>query len=198
VGEYADGLQWLCQEHGERANLVLFLGSNVGNFTRARARNFLRRLWNDLRTDDYLLMGFDLKKDIDVLVAAYNDRQGVTARFNLNLLERMNRELGANFELSKFRHYGTYDVYQGAMKSYLVSLDRQSVHIESLGHSFEFEAWEPVHTEYSYKFLESDIVSLAADTGFSIDGHFYDSRRYFVDSLWRVNARNRIERASNW
>jgi len=194
VGEYSDAMQWLYKKHGDRANLVLFLGSNIGNFNRSRSRTFLRRLWTSLRTGDHVLMGFDLKKDIDVLMAAYNDRHDVTARFNLNLLERINRELGANFDVSRFRHYGTYDVYQGAMTSYLVSLDRQSVYIESLEHRFEFEAWEPVHTEYSYKYLESDVEALAHDTGFSIEKQFCDSRHYFMDSLWRVQPRNTIER----
>lgn len=198
VGEYTDGMSWVCREHADRSNLVLFLGSNVGNFARAPARTFLRRLWNSLRTDDHVLMGFDLKKDIDVLLAAYNDRRGVTGRFNLNLLERMNRELGANFDVSRFRHYGTYDVHLGAMVSYLVSLDRQTVYIESLEHAFDFEAWEPVHTEYSYKFLESDIESLSSDTGFAIEGQFYDRKSYFADSLWRVKARNTVESTSNW
>ena len=194
VGEYTDGMQWLCTQQTGRANLVLFLGSNVGNFNRARARNFLRRLWNSLETDDYVLLGFDLKKDIDILLAAYNDRRGVTSRFNINLLERVNSELGADFDVSKFRHFGTYDVYQGAMTSYLVSLERQTVYIDSLEHEFAFEAWEPVHTEYSYKFLESDIGSLADDTGFAIEGQFYDSKRYFTDSLWRVRERHTIQR----
>lgn len=194
VGEYSDGMEWLRKELGDRANLVLFLGSNIGNFNRLRARTFLRRLWNSLRTDDHVLVGFDLKKDIDVLLAAYDDRRGVTGRFNLNLLERINEELGADFDVTKFRHFATYDVYQGAMTSYLVSLERQTVQIDSLEHHIDFEAWEPVHTEYSYKFLESDITALAQDTGFSIEGQFFDSKHYFTDSLWRVQARNRIER----
>jgi dimethylhistidine N-methyltransferase len=197
VGEYADGMQWLCKEHGDRSNLVLFLGSNIGNFNRLRARTFLRRLWNSLRTDDHVLVGFDLKKDIDVLLAAYDDRLGVTGRFNLNLLERINAELDADFDTSKFRHFATYDVYQGAMTSYLVSLERQTVQIDALEHHIDFEAWEPVHTEYSYKFLESDISALAADTGFAIENQFFDERRYFTDSLWRVQARNTIERRTH-
>lgn len=197
VGEYANGMRWLCNEYGERANLVLFLGSNIGNFNRLRARTFLRRLWNSLRMDDYVLVGFDLKKDIDVLLAAYDDSRGVTRRFNLNLLERINAELGADFDVSKFRHFATYDVYLGAMTSYLVSNERQTVHIESLEHRIDFEAWEPVHTEYSYKFLESDISALARDTGFSIESQFFDSKHYFTDSLWRVEARNTIERRAS-
>ena len=94
--------------------------------------------------------------------------------------------MGGKFDLSAFRHFGTYDVFSGAMASYLVSRDAQEVEIESLGRSFRFDSWEPVHTEYSYKYLESDIAELAADTGYSIEGQYRDTKHYFMDSLWRV------------
>lgn len=186
VCEYADGLDWLATHQSGRRNLLLFLGSNIGNFDKPRARAFLRRLWTALKDDDYALVGFDLKKDIDVLLGAYNDREGVTAAFNLNLLERINRELGGSFDLERFRHYGTFDVFSGAMQSYLVSLVEQDVRIESLGRSFHFEAWEPIHTEYSYKYLDQDIEDLAVDCGFEVEAKYRDGRRYFVDALWRV------------
>ncbi|MEM9692093.1 MAG: L-histidine N(alpha)-methyltransferase [Myxococcota bacterium] len=186
VAEYAAGVHHLARQNVGARNLVLFLGSNLGNFNRVQSMAFLRRLWNSLRTDDYVLIGFDLKKDIDRLLAAYNDRDGVTAAFNLNLLERINRELGANFNVSKFRHYGTYNVFSGAMESYLVSLVPQVVHVRALEQNFSFDAWEPVHTEYSYKYLRSDIEQLAASTGFSVQRNLEDEKGWFVDSLWRV------------
>ena len=186
VCEYADGVRYLGREGGSRRNLVLFLGSNIGNFNRVQASAFLRRLWSSLHTDDYVLIGFDLKKDIEVLLAAYNDKQGVTSRFNLNLLHRINRELGADFDVSQFRHFGTYSVFSGAMESYLVSLEPQIVNIAALDLSFSFNAWEPIHTEYSYKYLRSDIDRLARDTGFSVQRQLEDARGWFVDSLWRV------------
>lgn len=186
VSEYTDGLTWLGVQPTERCRLVLFLGSNIGNFDRPRARAFLRRLWTALRPDDQLLIGFDLKKDIDVLLDAYNDAAGVTSEFNLNLLARINGELGGKFELSKFRHFGTYDVFSGAMESYLVSLVRQEIWIEALSNGFAFEPWEPIHMEYSYKFLRTDIADLAAATGFAIEREVTDDRDYFVSSLWRV------------
>lgn len=186
VCEYVDGLTWLAENRSERTNLVLFLGSNIGNFDRPRARAFLRLLWTALKPGDFTLIGFDLKKDIDVLLDAYNDSKGVTAAFNLNLLTRINRELEADFEVERFRHFGTFDVFSGAMKSYLVSLDEQEVRIGALGRSFHFEPWEPIHTEYSYKYLERDIQGLARDTGFAIEAQYRDSKRYFTDSLWRV------------
>ncbi|MBO6933613.1 MAG: L-histidine N(alpha)-methyltransferase [Deltaproteobacteria bacterium] len=185
VAEYHRGLQWLVRQRSDRANLVLFLGSNVGNFDRAQARGFLGRIWASLRSEDRVLVGFDLKKDIEKLLAAYNDREGVTSAFNLNLLERINRELGANFVTDRFRHFGTYDVTSGAMKSYLVSLDPQDVRVDALDRSFHFDAWEPVHTEYSYKYLRSDLDSLAHDSGFVVEQRFEDERGWFADDLWR-------------
>jgi L-histidine Nalpha-methyltransferase len=186
VCDYASGIAWLGAQASERRNLVLFLGSNIGNFDRVRARAFLRQIWNALAHGDLLLIGFDMKKDIEVLLDAYNDPGGVTAAFNLNLLTRINRELGGEFDRDAFRHFGTYDVLSGAMKSYLVSLEAQSVFIGALSQAFAFEPWEPIHTEYSYKYLDTDVVQLAADTGFSIRRQYRDQQRYFLDALWRV------------
>jgi dimethylhistidine N-methyltransferase len=193
VTDYFNGLKWLNNRH-KRKNLVLFLGSSVGNFTHAENTLLFRNLWNSLNHDDVLLVGFDLKKDIDMLLRAYNDSQGITRDFNLNLLERVNRELGGNFDLTKFRHFGTYDVFSGAMESYLVSVEKQSVFIEKIGRWFSFEAWEPIHTEYSYKYLVSDIEQLAAETGFEIYEHLFDSRHYFADSMWRVYKPGSVRR----
>lgn len=185
VTDYFNGLKWL-NNRFKRRNLVLFMGSSIGNFTHAENCVLLRNLWNCLNHDDVLLIGFDLKKDIDLLLRAYNDSQGVTRDFNLNLLVRINRELGGNFDLAKWRHFGTYDVFSGGMESYLVSLEKQSVFIEKIGRWFEFDAWEPIHTEYSYKYLISEIEQLASETGFEVYEHLFDARRYFADSLWRV------------
>ena len=170
VGEYFDGIKWL-NNRSRRKNLVLFLGSSIGNFTHSEACLFLRNLWNSLNPGDLVLIGFDLKKDIDLLLKAYNDAKGITSAFNLNLLERINRELGGQFDIAKFRHFGTYDVFSGGMESYLVSVERQTVFIEAIGRSFTFEPWEPIHTEYSHKYLVSDIETLSAETGFEIVGH---------------------------
>ncbi len=186
VCEYADGVRYLGQAQDGRHNLVLFLGSNIGNFNAVQARAFLRRLWSSLADGDYAIVGFDLKKDIEVLLAAYNDDEGVTAAFNLNLLHRMNRELGASFDVQGFRHFGTYNVFSGAMESYLVSLEPQVVRVDALEQSFAFDAWEPMHTEYSYKYLRSDVDALARDTGFECVGRFEDARGWFADALWRV------------
>jgi dimethylhistidine N-methyltransferase len=185
VSEYFTGLKWL-NNRSRRRNVVLFLGSSVGNFTHAENTVFLRNLWNSLEHDDIVLIGFDLKKDIQLLMAAYNDSEGITSAFNLNLLRRINSELGGQFDLDKFRHVGTYDVFSGTMQSYLISLETQQVMIEKIGRSFSFRPWEPIHTEFSHKYLAEDIEALASDTGFAVERHLYDARRYFVDSIWRV------------
>ncbi|MEL6184166.1 MAG: L-histidine N(alpha)-methyltransferase [Myxococcota bacterium] len=185
VSDYFEGLSWLARQT-ERMNFVLFLGSNIGNFDKPRARAFLRRLWNALNPNDRALVGFDLKKDIEALLRAYNDRAGVTARFNLNLLERINRELGADFDLDKWRHYGTYNVFTGAMESYLVSLEAQTVRIDAVAHAFHFAPWEPIFTEYSYKYLESDIDALAESAHFVTERKFHDPKGWFCDAVWKV------------
>lgn len=191
VAEYFEGLKWLSKMHQQK-NFVLFLGSNLGNFSAAQSRVFLRTLWNTLNNDDLVLIGFDLKKDIDLMLNAYNDSQGVTAEFNLNMLKRINRELGGNFDISKFRHYATYDVFTGAMESYLVSLEAQTVFIEDLSETFDFQPWEPIHTEYSYKYLVSDVEKLADVTGYTIEENLFDSKKYFLDSIWRVQKTEAI------
>jgi len=186
VAEYSEGLKWLSQAEGER-NLVLFLGSNIGNAHENEARTFLHKLRGVLNPGDYLLIGFDLKKDIDTLNKAYNDSENITAQFHLNLLRRINRELGGNFNPDQFKYYGRYNVLTGAIESYLVSLKDHTVYIDMPNRSFSFEKWEPIHTEYSFKYTYSDITKLAEETGFEITSNYTDSRKYFLDSLWRVN-----------
>ena len=185
VAEYFEALKWISR-FSDRKNLVLFLGSNLGNFPKTDARVFLRSLWNCLNGGDSVMIGFDLKKDIEKMLRAYDDSAGVTAAFNLNLLTRINRELGANFNREKFRSNSTYNVFSGAIESYLVSLEAQTVSIEAIGQTFSFKAWEPIHTEYSYKYLETDILELAGKTGYAIAKQYYDLEKSFVDSVWRV------------
>ena len=184
VSEYFDGLRWLDREAGRK--LVLFLGSNVGNFARPLCLAFLRTLWTTLAHGDSVLIGFDMKKDIDVMLDAYNDRSGATERFNLNLLARINRELDADFDLAHFQHHGTYNVFSGAMESYLVSLARQTVRVGALGKQFAFAPYEPIHVEYSFKYLIDDVHGLARETGYAVVRDFTDDRGWFVDSLWKV------------
>lgn len=185
VGEYMPGVEFSRAQTKGR-NLVLFLGSNIGNFSHTGSLVFLRRLWKGLENGDLVLIGFDLKKHVRTLTNAYNDPENVTEEFNLNLLDRINRELGGHFDRSKFEHLGVYNPNIGAMESYLVSLEEQNIYIDEIEKSFHFKAFEPIHLEYSNKFLTHEIESLAQETGYEVVEHFSDSRKYFVDSLWRV------------
>lgn len=182
--DYLSGLEWL-NNNSDARNVVLFLGSSIGNFTIAEIQGFLRSLWALLKDDDFLFIGFDLKKDVEILLRAYSDSEGITRDFNLNLLERINRELNANFNTKKFRHYATYNIQLCAMESYLLSLESQIVNIHSLEQSFAFEENEPMHVEHSQKFTLNQIEQLASSTGFKLVQNFMDSQQYFVDSLWR-------------
>lgn len=185
VSEYFDGLHWLSGLEAGR-NMVLFLGSNIGNFSDPETRVFLHSLWNSMNEGDLLLLGFDLKKDLGLIMGAYNDPGGVTSAFNLNLLHRINRELEADFDVDSFEHFPTYNVYRGAMESYLVSRREQEVTLKALGQTFCFQPWEPIHTEVSRKFLESEIGTLAEATGYRVVEQFLDRRGWYVSSLWQV------------
>jgi dimethylhistidine N-methyltransferase len=186
--DYFEGLAWLSRpSNGSRkTNLVLFLGSNIGNFAPHESCAFLSSLRSSLNTGDYVLVGFDLKKDLDTLLLAYNDRKGVTARFNTNILHRINSELGGHFVPSRFEYYSTYNPHSGAIESFLMSTREQSVFIELCGRAFSFARWEPIHTESSYKYLERDFARLARENGFRPVASFCDSRRYFADTLWQA------------
>ncbi len=186
VADYFDSMKYL-KKQSKKTNFVLFLGSNIGNFLYDQAMEFLYQLWNVLHDGDYLLIGFDLRKDLDKMIKAYNDSKGVTAKFNYNLLRRMNKTLGANFDISKFKHYEPYDVFTGAMTSYLLSMENQEVYIKKLKKSFTFEKWEPIHIEQSYKYTEEDIDDLASTTGFEVINKFYDSEHNFCNALWKCN-----------
>ena len=184
TGDYFRILETLKSE-STRPKILLFLGSNIGNFSRAQALEFFNKLHNAMNESDLLFVGFDLQKDPHVILQAYDDAQGVTARFNLNLLKRINRELGANFDLEKFSHYAIYRPVECAARSFLISREIQTVYIESLNTSFDFKQWEPIFMEISQKYSLEMIEELAASSGFEIKQSFFDSRNYFVDSLWR-------------
>lgn len=183
--DFLSGLEWQ-SDHSERCNFVLFLGSSIGNFNFDESKLFLRKLWKILHHGDFLLLGFDLKKDIPKLLKAYDDKEGVTKEFNLNLLNRINKNLGANFNLNQFNHYATYNPVNGAMESYLISLLEQEVSISALGKVYHFDAFEPIHTEYSFKYEMNEIYYLAKETGFHVVENFLDEKKFFLNSLWKV------------
>jgi L-histidine Nalpha-methyltransferase len=119
--DYFHGLSWV-RSHSHRRNFVLFLGSSIGNFSIIETKQFLANLYDHLNVGDLVLLGFDLRKDIDILMRAYNDSDGITRAFNFNLLTRLNRELQANFDLAQFKHYPAYNFYTQAMESFLVNI----------------------------------------------------------------------------
>lgn len=183
--DYLNGIKWLSSKSKKR-NLLLFLGSSIGNFNAVDSKKFLSLIHDFLHPGDFVLIGFDLVKEIDILLRAYNDSAGLTKAFNLNLLSRMNNELGANFNLNSFYHYGTYNVYTKAMESYLVSDKEQIVYIDALKKSFHFKELEAIYVESSHKYSLSDLAKLARDSGFKLVKNFRDTKQYFVDSLWQV------------
>ncbi len=185
-GEYFQVLEGL-KKNVKVKRVVLFLGSNIGNFTRPITTQFLYQLKNALASGDLVMIGFDLKKDPSKILAAYNDSQGVTRDFNLNLLSRINRELGADFNTDNFIHYPYYDPAIGECRSYLISTCAHTVNIQSLNQNVHFKAWEPIHMEISTKFDLETVQELAQTTGFTIEANFFDENKWFVDSVWRVS-----------
>lgn len=184
-GEYFEAISKLKHDETSR-NVVLFLGSNIGNFTEEKAVTFLSHLHASLTPGDLLLIGFDLKKDPSVILDAYNDQAGITRAFNLNLLQRINDELDANFDLGKFKHFPVYDPLSGETKSYLVSTEEQTITIDALGRSFHFSPWEAIQTEISKKYDLPAINELAARTNFEVMETHFDCKHFFMDAVWQV------------
>src|SRR6185503_127562 len=178
AADYFAGLAELGKKPRGRT-LALFLGSNVSNFDLEEAHRFLRAMRSMLKEGDALLLGADLKKDPAVLEAAYNDALGVTSAFNLNVLARINRELGGTFDLHAFRHRAFYNEVVGRIEIYIESLMKQTVRIKKLDLEVQFVLDEPIHTENSYKYDTAGIKRLAEDTGFTCSRSWFDSRERF-------------------
>jgi L-histidine N-alpha-methyltransferase len=185
VGDYFQTLETL-SNLSDRPKIILFLGSNIGNFSSEASIAFFKKLASVMNPNDSLFIGFDLQKDPHTILKAYDDSQGVTAAFNLNLLRRINRELGADFDLEKFSHYAVYRPTECAARSFLISRQEQTINIEALNQSFEFKAWEPIFVEISQKYNLEMIEDLASKSGFQIAKNFFDSRNYYTDSLWKL------------
>ena len=158
-------------------NLVFFPGSTIGNFTRRRALSLLDVMAAEAKTGGALLIGVDLKKDPDILHAAYNDSQGVTAAFNLNLLARLNRELDATFDLDSFVHEAVYDEQESRIEMRLVSMRQQRVHVA--GVALDFDRGEYIITEYSHKYSLDEFRTMAARAGFEPRQAWVDEARLF-------------------
>jgi L-histidine Nalpha-methyltransferase len=184
AGDYTGGVEELRSIHGRR--LVLYIGSSIGNFEPQEAVRILSAIRASLRAGDALLLGTDLPKKDDVLKAAYNDAQGVTAAFNLNMLARINRELGGGFDLRKFRHEAIWNAQASRMEMYLVSLAAQQVRIRDLDLRVPFAEGERIHTENSYKFTQAMTANVLDRSGFVRERMWTDAKRYFAVHLARV------------
>jgi dimethylhistidine N-methyltransferase len=160
-----------------RRRVIYFPGSTIGNFTVTEAHRFLEQACRLVGPGGAMLVGVDLKKDPRVLHAAYNDAQGVTAEFNLNLLARINRELGADFNLAAFRHHAFYNAEAGRIQMHLVSTREQRVNLG--GHEFHFDAGETIHTENSCKYSVSEFKALARGAGFEPARCWVDAQQLF-------------------
>ncbi|MDB4966947.1 MAG: L-histidine N(Alpha)-methyltransferase [Myxococcales bacterium] len=183
AAEYRAGLRLLRRER-EMRKLILWLGSNVGNFGRRDAAKFLAGVRATMAPGDRLLVGIDLRKSREVLEAAYDDAAGVTGRFNLNLLQRINRELGGDFDLGAFRHRARWNERLGRVEMRIVSQARQRVTVAQLDLDVVFEAGEGIYTESSYKYSPDEIDRLARAAGLVIEERWLDAKeRYSLNRM---------------
>jgi len=155
------------------------LGSSIGNFDPEELKNFLYALRRNLRKGDALLIGFDLEKNKIDLESAYNDKKGVTAKFNLNILSRINRELAGKFKLSTFEHKSFFNIRKHRIEMHLQSKIDQHVIIGSIGRTFYFKKGETIHTENSYKFTENRLKALVKNAGLEVIKNFTDPEKQY-------------------
>ena len=194
AAEYDEGLRQIDMRN-ERPKLILWLGSSIGNFEQHEAIQFLQNTVKTSSSQDYFLIGFDLVKEKRILKKAYNDNQDVTAAFNLNLLSRINRELGGEFDLNTFTHKAVYNEVKSRIEMYLISTCEQDVYIADLNRSYHFDKNERIHTENSHKFSLKSIDRLSDQAGMEIIEQWCDAKRYFNVTLFKPDTR-RLQRAS--
>jgi dimethylhistidine N-methyltransferase len=166
--------------------LAIYIGSSIGNFSPEESRMILRNLRSQLQPGDALLIGTDMVKDEQTLVAAYDDRAGITAEFNLNILRRLNRELGADFDLVSFRHCALWNGAELRIEMHLESTREQRVRIAAANIDLHFAKCETIHTENSYKFTEETIHRLLDDAGFDVEQSWMDERGWYAVTLGRI------------
>jgi len=181
---YLEGLRTVAEGRGEWDHLlVLFLGSTIGNFDRDAGDAFLREMRAILRPGDALLLGTDLEKSVETQILAYDDPAGVTAAFNLNLLARLNRELGADFDLSCFQHEARWNAVERRIEMHLLSTRRQTVHVPAANLRFMLDEDETIWTESSHKYHAEEIPEMAARTGFRCAAQWIDQEWPFAQNL---------------
>jgi uncharacterized SAM-dependent methyltransferase len=188
VQSYLDGMaRATAQRQAGESFLVMFLGSTIGNFERKCAVEFLRDLRRSLLPGDRLLIGADLVKDRDRMLVAYDDPTGVTGAFNLNLLGRINRELGGDFQLRHFEHQARWNEEQRRIEMHLRSRIKQSVFIAEADLTVTFGADETIWTESSHKFQLFELDAMAEQTGFKVEDQWIDRDWPFAENLWTVS-----------
>lgn len=181
---YLEGLRAVAERRENRDHLlVLFLGSTIGNFDRSAGDQFLAEVRDILRGGDVLLLGTDLVKGVATQILAYDDPAGVTRAFNLNLLARINRELGGNFDLARFRHEVRWNSAERRIEMHLESLVRQDVSISAAGLRLTLERGETLWTESSHKYEPQEVLEMATRTGFACAGQWIDEEWPFAQSL---------------
>ena len=182
VGDYFDILEDISKE--ETPNLFLFLGGNIGNYKKEDALDLLQKFASGMKKGDKLLMGIDLQKSPRTIQKAYDDPHGITKVFNMNLLQRINRELEADIDLDQFDFYCHYNPENGEVNSYLFSLIKQKFYSKILDTTFTFQKDEMIWTELSKKYSLAEIEELASTLDFKVVENFLDKKGYFADSLW--------------
>lgn len=183
--DYFDAVSTMGRQQSEARLVVMFMGANIGNFNLEEAQIFLQNLHDSLPSGSLVMIGFDLQKDPHVMLRAYNDREGVTRAFDMNMLLRINKELGGHFDLDLFDHYPTYDPLSGEVRSFLISKKDQNVAIDYLEKNFHFDAWEAIQIEVSRKYTLKEIDGLAKRTGFLPINKFFDCKHYFTNVVWQ-------------
>jgi L-histidine Nalpha-methyltransferase len=181
---YLEGLRAVVRGRDSQEHLlVLFLGSTIGNFDREMGDEFLREVRSILRRGDALLLGTDLEKDEETQILAYDDPAGVTAAFNKNLLARINRELGADFDLTQFQHEARWNRDERRIEMHLRSMRSQSVTIPAALTRVDFAEGETIWTESSHKYRAADVLEMAKRTGYRCDGQWIDEEWPFAQNL---------------
>lgn len=180
-GDYFEVIESL--KSRKHPKVVLFLGSNLGNMSDEEATDFIFKLGENLNPEDRFLLGVDLIKDASIVLPAYDDKDGITAAFNINLLTRINKELGGNFDVDQFKHQPEYTEKEGIAKSFLMSLSNQEVRLDKIGKTFKFEAGEKITTEISRKYNDQIIKEIIQNSAFQLVDKITDSKNYFSNYI---------------
>ena len=190
-GDYIVTLKNLTESKYKSKNVVLFIGSTIGNFTRLESESFLSEVARYLNDGDKILIGFDMKKSPQTIRDAYT--LGPNESFYKNILERINEELKGDFNLADFEHCFSYNPLSGLGETFLISRREQIVKLSSVDTTIHFGSWESIHISLHHKYEEKDINGLAENTGFRVISTFYDSRKYFSDSVWQLKSNRRTD-----